>query len=115
VKKNLGVYICWKPKLRTILILGGGLVPIFYTWLTLGFLLELKTSWNQSWISIGLLTYPFGMSIWFFFKFVYHGSTGIEAKIWKLIPSDINIYKIYNFHTMVWVSWYWNVWHQKGT
>jgi hypothetical protein len=43
-------------------------VPIFYTRLTLGFVLELKTSWNQCWISIGLLTYPFGMSIWFFLK-----------------------------------------------
>jgi len=26
---------------------------------------------------------------------------GIEAKIWKLILGGINMYKVYNFHTMV--------------
>ncbi len=67
----------------------------------------------QCWISIGFLTYPLGMGIWFFLKFVYLGSTSIEAKIWKLVPSGINMYKVYNFHTMVWLSWYWNVWYQK--
>ncbi len=27
-KKKLGVFICWEPKLRTILIPGGGMLPI---------------------------------------------------------------------------------------
>jgi hypothetical protein len=111
MKINLGVYIFWEPKLKPILILGGTLVPVFDTQLTLGLLLELKTGWNQCWTNIGLLTYPFDMSIWLFLNFVYHGSMGIEAKIWKFTPSGINMYKVYNFHTMVCVSWYWNVWY----
>jgi hypothetical protein len=48
-------------------------------------------------------------------KFVYHGNTSIEAKIWKFISCDINMYKVHNFHTMVWLSWCWNVWYQRST
>jgi hypothetical protein len=34
----------------------------------------------------------------------------------KLVPRGINMYKVYNFRTMVWVSsWYWNVWYQRST
>jgi len=69
----------------------------------------------KCWIGIGLLSYPFGTCIWFFWNFVHHGNMGIEAKIWKFILGGINIYKAYNFHIMVWLSWYWNVWCQRGT
>jgi hypothetical protein len=54
------------------------------------------------------------MGIWLFWKFVYHGNIGIEVKIWKHILGGINMYKVYNFHIMVWV-WYCNVWYHRDT
>jgi len=53
---------------------------------------------KQCWTGIGFLTYPSGMGIWLLKKIVYNDNTGIGAKMWKFIPSGINMYKLQFSH-----------------
>ncbi len=130
MKINLGVYIFWEPKLKPILILGGTLVPVFDTQLTLGLLLELKTGWNQCWTNIGLFNIPIWYEYLTFLEFCIPWQYGYWGKNMKIHTKWYQYVQSLQFShngmrimilkcvilkgSIVWIWIYWfNVWCHK--